>query len=143
MPLPTGDLIAWITSLGWDANQETGCPLYGGPYIPPEPDRLVILTPVGGPGYLNEGATDSGGFQARVRGPQSGDASPFGQAAAEKDAYRLDQLIFAAQFPVVLPSGQVLVKVYRFAGVPSPLTGTPDDGDRWEYTCEYLYEVST
>jgi hypothetical protein len=142
VPLATLDLLAWIATMGWDSNQETGVPLYLGPYIPDEPDKCVVVTPTPGPGYTREGATDLCGFQARVRGPQGGDGSPDAQAAAEALAYRLDALIFAAAYPVTLPSGQVIVLARRLSGMPAPMSGTPDSGDRFEFVCSYLIEVS-
>lgn len=143
MPLPTLDLIAWLSSQGnWDSNQETGVPFYLGPYIPDSPDRVVVLTSTPGAGYLREGATDVCGFQARCRGPQGGDGSPGAQSAAEALAFRLDRLIFDAAYPVTLPSGQVIVTAHRLGGTPAPLSGTPDSGDRYEYTASYLIEVS-
>jgi hypothetical protein len=142
VPLATLDLIAWIQGLGWDVNQETGVPLYLGPYVPDEPDRLGVLTPTPGPGYQREGATDLCGVQARLRGPQGGDGSPDAQAAAEALAYRLDALIFAAGYPVTLPSGQVIVLARRLSGMPAPMSGEPDDADRFSFTCSYLIEVS-
>jgi hypothetical protein len=142
VPVATSDLIGWLTSLGWDGTQETGAPLVMGPYIPDTPDKLVILTPTPGAGYLREGATDMCGFQARVRGPQGGDGSPEAQEAAEALAYALDALIFGAAYPVALPSGRIAVHAHRLGGAPAPLSGEPDDGDRFEYTTAYLIEVS-
>jgi hypothetical protein len=142
VPLATLSLISWILSLGWDGNQETGAPLVLGPYVPDEPDKLIVLTPTPGPGYQREGATDLVGFQARARGPQGGDGSPHAQAAAEALAYELDKLIFAAAYPAVLPSGQVIVLARRLSGAPAPLAAGPDDADRFEYVTSYLIEVS-
>jgi hypothetical protein len=143
MPVATSDVITWLSSLGgWDSNQETGVPFYLGPYLPDEPDRLVVITATPGAGYAMEGATDLCGFQARVRGPQGGDGSPDAQAAAEALAYRLDALIFGAAYPVRLPSGQVIVTAHRLSGAPAPLAGEPDDADRVSYVANYLIEVS-
>jgi hypothetical protein len=143
VPVATSDVIAWLSSQGsWDTNQETGVPFYLGPYVPDSPDRVVILTATPGAGYLREGATDVCGFQARVRGPQGGDGSPDAQAAAEALAYRLDALIFGAAYPVRLPSGQVIVTVHRLGGAPAPLSGEPDDADRFSFVAQYLIEVS-
>lgn len=142
MPVATSDVIAWITSLGWNGNQETGAPLCMGPYVPDSPDQLVIITATPGPGYMLEGATDMCGFQARVRGGQSGDGSTDAQAATEALAYTLDALIFAAPYPFVLASGRVLVTAHRLSGIPAPMAQTSDDMDRSTYTCSYLIEVS-
>jgi hypothetical protein len=137
VPLPTADLIEWLASLGWDTAQETGSPILPGPYVPDEPDRVILATPTPGPGFTNEGATDVSGFQLRVRGGQND------QPSAERDALAIDALIFAANFPVTLPSGRVISRIGRTGGTPSPLSGTPDDGDRYEYICSYLCVAST
>jgi hypothetical protein len=142
VPVPTSDVIGWILGQGWDGNQETGAPLVMGPYLPDEPDTLVCLTATPGAGYQKDGATDMCGFQARVRGGQSGDGSTDAQAATEALAYTLDGLIFAAAYPAVLSSGRVLVAAHRLSGMPAPMAQTSDDQDRFTYTASYLFEVS-
>ena len=132
VPLPAASLVAWLTRLGWDVRQEFGAPILPGPYVPAEPDRLVIVTAVPGPGFVLEGDGDAGAFQARVRGGQND------QGDAEALAYLLDRLILGASFPVVTSSGQVIIHVHRLGGTPSPLSGTPDSGDRYEFTTTYL-----
>lgn len=136
MPLPSASVIAWLTSLGWDITQESGAPIFPGPYVPPEPDRCVIVTATPGPGFVLEGDGDAGAFQARVRGGQND------QADAESLAYLLDSLILAASFPVTV-GGQVIIHVHRLGGTPSPLSGTPDTGDRYEFTTTYLCIAGT
>ena len=137
MPLPTSALIDWLASLGWDDRQEYGAPLFPGPYVPDSPDKCVVVTATPGPGYVMEAAADAGAFQARVRGPQND------PAAAEQLAYALDSLILGAQFPAVTSSGQVIVHVHRLGGTPAPLSGSPDDGDRYELTASYVAIAST
>jgi hypothetical protein len=137
MPLPAASVITWLTDLGWDARQEFGAPILPGPYVPDEPDRMVIVTAVPGPGFVLEGDGDAGAFQARVRGGQND------QADAEALAYLLDKLILGASFPAVTPSGQVIIHVHRLGGTPSPLTAGPDTGDRYEYTTTYLCIAGT
>lgn len=137
MPLPSASVIAWITNLGWDTRQEFGAPIFPGPYVPPEPDRIVVITATPGPGYVLEGSADASAFQARVRGSQND------QADAEALAYLLDSLILGAPFPSVAASGQVIVHVHRLGGTPSPLAASPDSGDRYELTCNYLCIAGT
>lgn len=132
MPLPTGDFISWILSLGWDDTEEYGAPVRRGPLIRKMPDRLVTTTPVPGPGFVLEAAADAGAFQARVRGAQNDEDD------AEKLAYLLDSLILGANFPARTASGQVIVHVHRLGGTPSLLTPAPDDADRYEYVTSYL-----
>ena len=137
MPLPTSDLIDWLTDLGWDTTQESGAPIVKGPYILKSPDRLVTITPMPGPGYMLEGASDAGAFQARVRGSQDNPDD------AEDLAYALDSLILGAQFPADSTSGKTIIHVHRQGGTPSPLASGPDDGDRTEFVCPYLVFAST
>lgn len=135
--LPTKAVLSWIKALGWDTRQEQGAPLVMGPYIPKSPDKLVIITPTPGPGFLWDGAADASAFQARVRGGQND------QPGAEELALALDSLIFGASFPVALPSGQVISHIHRAAGAPAPLASDPDDAERYEYICSYLCIAST
>ena len=136
------DVLAWIEAQGWDATQETGCPLVMGPYVPPSPDTLAVLTATPGAGFMLEGATDMCGFQARVRGGQSGDGSTDAQGVTEALAYTLDGLIFNAAYPCVLASGRTLVTAHRLSGMPAPMPQASDDQDRFTYTASYLIEVS-
>jgi hypothetical protein len=142
VPVPTSDVITWLTSMGWDTTQETGCPLVMGPYIPDTPDQICVVTATPGAGFMLEGATDMCGFQARVRGGQSGDGSTDAQSVTETLAYTLDGLIFNAAYPAVLASGRVLVTAHRLSGMPTPMPQASDDQDRFTYTASYLIEVS-
>jgi len=135
MPLPIADAIQWIENLGWNITQESGAPLFPGPYIQPMPDRIVTLSPAGGPGYVLEGDADSSLIQARTRGGQND------QDDAEQLALALDALIRDASFPVVV-NGTTISHCHRFGSPPTPLTGTPDDGSRWEYVASYLFVAS-
>jgi hypothetical protein len=143
VPVATSDVVAWILSLGWDGTQETGCPIVMGPYVPDSPDTLAVVTMTPGAGFMRDGATDMCGFQARVRGGQSGDGSTDAQAITEALAYKLDDLIFAASYPARLASGRTLVIAHRLSGMPSPMPQASDDLDRWTYVASYLIEVST
>lgn len=122
--------IDFIGSLGWDGRQELGYPLLKGPYIERSPDKAVFITSTTGPGYELEGAVDTTMFQARVRGPAND------QEAAELAAMLLDSLIFNARFPVQI-DGTWVVRCHRLGDGPSALGSGPDDGLRWEYTCDY------
>lgn len=135
MPLSIANAIQWIQNLGWDTTQETGAPLLPGPLIQPMPDRLVTLSQGGGPGFVLESDADSSLIQARARGGQND------QDDAEQLAFALDALVLGANFPVVV-NGQTIMHCHRFGAPPSPLTGTPDNGDRWEYVTSYLFVAS-
>lgn len=124
-------LADWLTGLGWDTRQEQGWPIVIGPYVPDDPDRLLILTNSGGPGFTTEEpATDAGTFQARLRGV------PDDVLEAEAQAEALDALILGAQFPAVI-DGRVIVTVYRAGSGPTPLPFDPSDR-RFELTCNYI-----
>jgi hypothetical protein len=142
MPVPMSDVVAWIEAQGWDTTQETGCPLVMGPYIPDTPDTLAVISATPGAGFMLEGATDMCGFQARVRGGQSGDGSTDAQSVTETLAYTLDGLIFTAAYPCVLSSGRTLVTAHRLSGMPTAMPQASDDQDRFTYVASYLIEVS-
>jgi hypothetical protein len=131
MTAQTQVIIDWLTSLGWDTRPELGFPIVAGPYIPPDPDRLLIITGAGGPGYTTEEpATDAGTFQARLR------SVPDDVLEAEAAAEALDQLILGASFPAVI-DGTTVVTVYRAGSGPTPLPPDPSDR-RFELTCNYI-----
>jgi hypothetical protein len=121
MTAQTQVITDWITGLGWDGRQELGYPVLGGPYIPPSPDRLVVITGGGGPGYLTEEpATDGSNFQVMLRG------APEDPLGAESAAQLLDDLILRAGFPVTI-DGTVICTVSRVGSGPTPLPYDPGD----------------
>ena len=130
MTAQTQVIMDWITSLGWDTRQEQGYPMLGGPYIPPSPDRLVVITGAGGPGYLTEEpATDGSNFQVMLRGAAE---DPLG---AEAQAQALDLLILRAPFPATV-DGTVICTVSRVGSGPTPLPFDPGD-QRYSFTSTY------
>lgn len=134
MTAQTQVVIDLILSLGWDDRQENGWPVVPGPYVPPDPDRLLVVTGAGGPGYLtDEGSVDGSIFQARLRGVPD---DPFG---AEQAAGQLDALLLAASqsgMPVVI-DGVPVSTVYRSGSGPTALPFDPTDR-RTEFTCNYV-----
>lgn len=136
MPLPTSDVIDFLENLGWDTTQESGAPILQGPYVPPSPDKIVVVTPIPGPGYILESAVDVSAFQARVRGGQDD------QAGAEALAFDLDARILAASFPAASASGKTIIHIHRQGGTPSPLANDPDDAERFDYVTNYLVFAS-
>jgi hypothetical protein len=121
----------WITSLGWDASEETGYSLSPGTEIHDNPDKIVFIITIPGPGYTTEEpATDAKAFQARVRGPAD---DPL---AAEMAATLLDHMILGASFPAVI-DGVPIVHVHRVGATPVALPLDPKD-KRFEYTCNYV-----
>jgi hypothetical protein len=122
---PTQDVMDWIAGLGWDTRQELGYPLGPGPYVPPAPDRIVVITNTGGPGFVTEEmAADAVNFQARLRG------APEDPCGAEEAAYSLDQMIMSG-----MTGGSVLA-ASRVGSGPVPLPFDPTD-QRTEYTASY------
>jgi len=131
MTAQTQVIIDWLGSIGWDGRQELGYPLLPGPYVPNEPDRAVVITGGGGPGYTTEEpATDASNWQARIRGPAD---DPFG---AEQAAMDLDKLILNANFPVQV-DGTWIVTCFRLGSGPTPLPYDPSDR-RTEFTSNYV-----
>lgn len=124
-------IMDWISSLGWDIQQETGYPLFPGPYIVKSPDRAVHITGSGGPGYVvEEGLPQACTFQARVRGPSD---DPFEPEAAAQD---LENLILGAAFPANI-DGVTINHAHRLGGPPTPLPVDPADL-RHEFTANYV-----
>lgn len=121
----------WLVSLGWDTTQEIGYPIFHGPEIIDSPDRALFITPTPGPGWVTEeGALDTWGFQARLRGPFDDPDTP------ELMMQRLDLMILSGPHNVTVDG--VLVKlVTRSGGTPTPLPLDPNDR-RFEYVCTYL-----
>lgn len=131
MTAQTQVIIDWIGTLGWDDRQELGYPVLPGPYVPPSPDRALIITGGGGPGYTTEEpATDASNFQARLRG------APDDPLGAESAAALLDALILRANFPVVI-DGTPIVTAYRLGSGPTPLPFDATDR-RIEFTSNYV-----
>ena len=131
MTAPTQVIIDFIASLGWDDRQEAGYPLLPGPYVPPSPDRLVVITGGGGPGYTTEEpATDAANFQARIRGAAED------WLGTEEAANDLDRLILRARFPVQI-DGTWIVQCSRLGSGPDPLSYDPSD-QRGEFTSNYM-----
>lgn len=121
MTAQTKVIMDWIAGLGWDDQQELGYPLQPGPYVPPSPDRLVVITGGGGPGYLTEEASiDGSNFQALIRGPAEDPLD------AEDAAQRLDEMILRAGFPVQV-DGTWIVNCTRVGSGPTPLPWDPTD----------------
>lgn len=131
MTAQTQVICDWIGQLGWDDRQELGYPLLPGPYVPPSPDRLVVITGGSGPGYTTEEpATDASNFQARIRGAAED------WAGTEEAAGLLDLLILRARFPVQV-DGTWIVQCYRLGSGPTPLPYDPSD-QRGEFTSNYV-----
>lgn len=123
--------LRYPNGLAWNAAQEQGYPLYPGNEFRDSPDRLVFVTATQGPGYTTEeGATDAGAVQLRLRGPADNPTE------ASQMMAQLDQLILAAPFPVQI-DGVWINHVGRQGSTPAPLPYDPKD-KRFEFTCTYV-----
>lgn len=142
-------LVRWLTSLNVPANDEYGRQLVplAGPFIPPQPNRVVVATLGPGAGTLREDLFDQPAFQLFVRGDQndlSGDTAAVVASAYDK------AVLFdgdAANRTVLDDDGSYLgrlVAVQRAGGAPAPIgPPTADNGWRVEMTCSYVLQVST
>jgi hypothetical protein len=122
------DINGWLQQIGVDAHL-----INRGPFIPEMPAQLITFTFSGGAGLLSEGELDDQNFQVRVRGDASDQNWP------EAMAWAVDALIRGASFPVLIGSTKIRM-VDRAGSPPTPL-GAPDDGDRFEYICNYRMVV--
>lgn len=133
----TRAIIDWLATLGIGPGLAVDLLVLPGPYLPPMPDRVGLVTTIPGPGLFLEGAGDTGGFQLLVRGwqdPTSTDAS------AEEDALAADRRILRADLPAEVTPGVWLLPIGRSGGRPAPLP-QEDDGDRISVVCTYLTPV--
>lgn len=96
------------------------------------PDTMVILTVGGGPGLDSEELFDRGGVQARTIGPQHD------YNGAEALAQAVDKAMIALDHSQQI-NGKRLLSVLRTGGSPTLLL--KDDGDRYQFTCNYIWEV--
>lgn len=134
----TRAIIDWLTSLGIGPGLAVDLddPIYPGPYVPAMPDRIAVVTTVGGLGESMEGVADTPGFQLLIRGSQDPTSS---DASAEETALAADSLIRRAPLPAIV-GGVWLLPVTRSGGRPAPVP-QEDDGDRITFTCTYLTTV--
>lgn len=124
--LAVADLTAWLPTLGIDTVCQDGY------WIPPGPDRVVLVTLAGGPGMLYERAYDRQAVAVRCRGLQRQPAD------AEALAAQVDAAILAVVPPVQVGSGWVN-DIDRVS--PPRFTGS-DKAFRAEFTATYLLSVA-
>lgn len=97
------------------------------------PNQLVLVSVGSGPGLDTEGIFDRPNIQIRAAGNQQD------YEDAEKLAYTLDQAMFALGGSTKLASGKWSLTVSRAGGGPALLL--KDDGGRYHFTCNYIWEV--
>jgi hypothetical protein len=96
------------------------------------PDMMVVVTVGGGSGLDMEEVFDRPAIQIRSIGPQAD------YDGAEKLAYDLDRAMVAIDQSQSI-NGKWTLIVVRAGGAPSLLLS--DDGDRYHFTCNYIWEV--
>jgi hypothetical protein len=96
------------------------------------PNMMVIITLTPGAGLDMEEVFDRPGFQIRSIGPQQD------YGAAEKLAQDIDRALVALDQSQSI-NGKWTLSVVRSGGSPALLLS--DDGDRYHFTCNYIWEV--
>lgn len=97
------------------------------------PDTMCIITLSGGPGLDSEELFDQVGVQIRAIGPQQDYAS------AEALAQAIDKALVSIDTSQAI-NGKHTLSIIRSGGAPSLLL--IDDGDRYHFTCNYIWEVA-
>lgn len=125
--LQVTDVESWLVSLGITA------PVIDGSWVPPDPDRLVLITLTGGPGLLYERLYDRQTVTVRCRGLQRQSADA-GLLAAQVDAAILGAL------PPVAVGTQHVNDITRGA---APRFASLDKAFRTEMTATYMFSTVT
>lgn len=99
---------------------------------PDAPDRIVLLTPAGGPGLRLDGAVDEQTYNVRSRGLQR-DPEDAQQIAAE-----VDRLIDGTEGPITVGDVRV-VALWRVGSPPAMLA--VDSAGRTHYSATYLFSA--
>lgn len=121
---------AWTEAI-FALNGITDVLIYPGPDLPDVPDRHVIWTRYGGPGYEGgEHALDNVSWQARCVGFQDNYNS------AEEIADLIDLALTNLRSQHV--GGVWVTQVQRVGGAPAPLV--KDDAERTHFVCSYNIE---
>lgn len=124
--LAVADLIVWLPTLGITTLVQDGY------YVPPGPDRLVLVTLAGGPGMLYERAYDRQAVAIRCRGLQRQPQD------AEALAAQVDAAILGALPPVQVGAGHV----NDIDRISPPRYAATDKAMRAEFTATYLMTVA-
>lgn len=120
--LQVSDVLAWLPTLGITTPAENGY------FIPPDPDRLILVTLAGGPGLLYERVYDRVAVAIRTRGLQRQPAD------AEALAAQVDDTILS----VVAPTQVGTVHVNDIDRAAPPRFAGLDKAFRSQFTASYL-----
>lgn len=116
------DVTAWLTSLGITT------PAADGYWVPPDPDRIILVTLAGGPGLIYERAYDRQALTLRSRGLQRQPTD------AEQLAGQVDDAILRAIPPMPVGSKHV----NDIDRLSPPRFASMDKAFRSEFTATYL-----
>ena len=108
--------------------------LHGAADIPDMPDRIVVLTPTGGPGTSKELAFDRASVQVLVRGDQG----PTTGSSAEELATTVDLALMTWPPPIRI-GGRHVTHIAYVGGPPGFIRR---DGRRAWYGANYLFEIA-
>lgn len=127
--LSTADVRDWLAPL--IEGQQVEITTDG--YVPDKPDRLVVLTIMGGGPPINEGLFERPTLQVRVRGNQRDPDDAEALAKAVDDA-------LIETVPAGLIGGRQ-VRLIWYLGGPPVYAGT-DPAFRREFICNYTVDVA-
>ena len=96
------------------------------------PDTMIIITLTPGAGLDSEELFDRAGIQVRTIGPQED------YDTAEKLAQAVDKALIAIDHSQQI-NGKRTLSVTRAGGAPALMP--IDNGDRYHFTCNYIWEV--
>lgn len=108
-------------------------PMMHGEEEPEMPDRVVLLTPSGGPGETRERIFELLIIQCRCRGNQNDPAD------AEALADQVDRAWMDPIYPLVI-DGRHVVRVQHAGGAPA-IIGR-DDARRYESSASYVLDIA-
>lgn len=100
---------------------------------PEMPDRVVLLTPTGGPGGSKELVFEQASVQVRCRGNQNDPAD------AEALGDRVDRVLMGTIPPLVV-GGRHVTSVQWLGGLPA-VVGR-DDARRYQTSASYVFEIA-
>lgn len=100
--------------------------------IDQNPDEMCIISLTGGPGLDSEQVFDRAGLQIRTVGPQAD------YEGAETLAFNIDKALVSIDTSQAI-NGKHTLSIMRAGSGPSLLL--IDDGGRYHFTCNYIWEV--
>lgn len=124
--LVLADVTTWLEALGITV------PILDGAWIPPDPDRIVLVSLAGGPGMLYERAYDRQAVTLRTRGAQRVPSD------AEALAAEVDDAVLSVIPPVAVGAGHV----NDIDRVSPPRFVAMDKAFRNEFSATYLFTVA-